>query len=129
MTIKVIYKDIDVELKRNPVTNDITTRTNEEAVKQSVLNLLRTDFGERAFQPDVGCGLKGLLFEQMTVATENEMQNAIIECLTQFEPRVEIVELVVNGDPENKSYSIHMVYKILNINKQDSVDITVKQVR
>jgi hypothetical protein len=61
-----IYKDLDLNFTRNPVTNDILRIEDVDAVKRSVRNLVQTNFYERPFHPELGCGIRGLLFENYT---------------------------------------------------------------
>ena len=60
-----IYKDLDLDFGRNPVTNDVNKLTDVEAVKRSVRNLINTNHYERPFHPEIGSGIRGLLFEPM----------------------------------------------------------------
>jgi hypothetical protein len=43
------FKDISLSFARHPVTNDVLAIKNEDAIKKSVLNLVRTEIGERFF--------------------------------------------------------------------------------
>ena len=60
------YKDLDLNFTRNPVTNDVTRIEDIDAVKRSVKNLVQTNFYERPFHPELGCGIRELLFENYT---------------------------------------------------------------
>ena len=66
------YKDADFTFKENPNTNDVAIKKNNEAVKQSVLNILRTNHGERPFNYFFGANLRSYLFENMTNEEINE---------------------------------------------------------
>ena len=60
------FKDIDLDFGRNVVTNDVNTVTDIIAIKRSVKNLIQTNFYERPFHPELGCGVRELLFENFT---------------------------------------------------------------
>ena len=64
-----IYADFTKDLAVNPVTGDLARIIDEEAVKESLKNLLLTDRGERLFQPEVGSDIRATLFENNTPAT------------------------------------------------------------
>ena len=75
------YSDIDFIYKLNPNTGDISTKKGINAVKQSVLNILRTNHGERPFNPYFGANLRSYLFENINYATaviiSNQVKNAL----------------------------------------------------
>ena len=63
------YVDLDLDFARHPVTNDIVKIEDVNAVKRSVKNLINTQFYERPFHPELGCGARDLLFENFTPMT------------------------------------------------------------
>ena len=63
------FKDIDLDFGRHPVTNDVNTIEDAIAIKRSVRNLIQTNFYERPFHPELGCGVRGLLFENYNPVT------------------------------------------------------------
>ena len=64
--VSIGFKDLAVSFNPNPSTGDFGVVKNENAIKQSVRNLVLTMFGERPFQEQVGSKVKWLLFEQWT---------------------------------------------------------------
>ena len=58
-----IYKDLDMDFAKNPTTKDVATVEDVVAVKRAVRNLVQTNFYERPFHPELGCGIRELLFE------------------------------------------------------------------
>ena len=54
---------LNLDFARNVVTNDIVKIEGVDAVKRSVKNLIQTNFYERPFHPELGCGVRELLFE------------------------------------------------------------------
>jgi phage baseplate assembly protein W len=62
-----IFKDLDLDFNRNTVTNDVIPKVEDvNAVKRSVRNLVQTNYYERPFHPELGCGIRELLFEPYT---------------------------------------------------------------
>ena len=57
------FKDFDLTFRRNPITNDVNTLKNEEAIKESVKNIVRYNFYEKPFLPNFGGNIIGALFE------------------------------------------------------------------
>ena len=71
------FRDIDLDFNRNAVTNDVAVVEDVIAVKRSVKNLIQTNFYERPFQPELGCGIRELLFENFTPMTKKLLLVAI----------------------------------------------------
>ena len=63
------YKDLNLDFARHPVTNDLVKIEDVDAIKRSVRNLINTNFYERPFHPELGCGVRDLLFENYTPLT------------------------------------------------------------
>lgn len=85
-----LYSDLDISFTKDPRTRDLTLRTDADAVKQSVMNLLYTNFYERPFQPPLGSGVLSRLFEPNDEITQFIMADDIRRVLERFEPRVTI---------------------------------------
>tara|TARA_B100000287_G_scaffold251041_1_gene235907 strand:- start:1418 stop:1813 length:396 start_codon:yes stop_codon:yes gene_type:complete len=109
LTPPVTFSDIDLSLTANPVTRDIAELQNEQAIGQSIRNILATDNGERLFRPDLGAGIRQMLFEPMNAFTEAKMQTAIELAIEAQEPRVIVQEIRISGDPDNYKYDIFVI--------------------
>jgi phage baseplate assembly protein W len=85
MTTKNIYSDLSTNLTIHPIKGDIVILANENAVKRSIINLMYTEPYERFFNPSIGAGLKGYLFENISQDTEYIIREKIIEVRTIWE--------------------------------------------
>jgi len=103
------FSDIDLSLVANPVTKDIAELENEKAIGQSIRNILSTDNGERLFRPDLGAGIRQMLFEPMNAFTEAKMQTAIETAIEAQEPRVIVQSVGISADEDNYKYDIFIV--------------------
>ncbi len=113
-----IYKDLDLNFTRNPVTNDILRIEDVDAVKRSVRNLVQTNFYERPFHPELGCGIRGLLFENYSPIIGIFLKRKIAEVINRYEPRVSLVNVTLDDDPDRnrlKSFSLFLCSKIYPI--------------
>jgi phage baseplate assembly protein W len=90
------FKDISLNFTRNPVTDDIVILKNEEAIKQSVKNLILTKVNERRFNPLVGTDTTSYLFELSTGVSSNALIEQIESVLIDYEPRINLVSIEVN---------------------------------
>ena len=81
------FKDISLTFTRNPVTNDILPLKNEDAIKKSVMNLVKTRVGERFFNNLLGTNVQDALFELGSPALALSLES---EVDTWIQERVEL---------------------------------------
>ena len=110
-------KDLKINFMPHPVTGDLQVTKDAAAVKQSVVNLLMTIPGERPFQSSLGSRISELLFEQLDYGIAAQIQSEIRTTIRNYEPRIGIVQLNVEPDFEQNSFSVHMEYEI--VGRQD----------
>jgi|TARA_B110000908_G_scaffold150759_1_gene185002 phage baseplate assembly protein W len=122
------YADLDIFFTPHPVTGDITVKTDTDAVRRSVRNIILTNKFERPFKPNFGGSLRDMLFELDTMPKIKRVQARIIKTLTTFEPRVEDVEVLLE---ENDSNDVRctIFYNITNGVSNQKVDFTVTRTR
>ena len=87
------YSDLDLLFRKHPQTGDVVVRTDAEAVKRSVRNIVLTNHYERPFKPGFGGSLRNLLFELNTSRQLQKAQKRIKKLIETFEPRVHNVTL------------------------------------
>lgn len=107
-----LYSDIPLNFLINPITKDISYVTDIDAMKNSVKNLVLTNFHERPFDPSLGSGLTHLLFEPATIFTAIEIQHAIEKVINNHEPRVTALEVTVTDDSDNNRYHISIQFTV-----------------
>lgn len=108
------YKDLDLAFTKHPVKKDVNKHVDDMAVINSVKNLISTSNYERLFQPEIGSGVRALLFEQMDTVTAATLKRTIIQTLQNFEPRVVVQEVSVSPDFDNNAFSVGMTFLIVN---------------
>ena len=110
-----IYKDLDLNFTRNPVTNDILRIEDVDAVKRSVRNLVQTNFYERPFHPELGCGIRGLLFENYSPVIGIFLKRKIAEVINRYEPRVSLVNVTLDDDPDRNRLKVSLYFYVQNV--------------
>ena len=95
ISISRSFKDISLSFSRHPVTNDILVLKNEDAIKKSVINLVRTRIGERFFNDLLGTSVDDSLFELNNQEVEITLGEEIRTVLSNFEPRVLLREVKI----------------------------------
>lgn len=109
------FLDLSASFQENPLTNDLIALKNENAIARSVRNLVLTIQGERPFQPVLGTGVSKLLFENMDKLTASAIRSEIRATIENFEPRVEINEILVEPDFEGNAFNVTLQYFIIGI--------------
>ncbi|NDC96351.1 hypothetical protein EB118_25655, partial [bacterium] len=110
----VIYSDFYNNLNTENVKNDLLTLENEESVKTSIKNILKTNRGERFFNPTFGSDIRRMLFENYTSATEQIAKDLIKTAIKNFEPRANIIDVKVLGNPDQNSINITLIFSVIN---------------
>ena len=123
------YVDLDLDFTRHPVTNDVVKITDVEAVKRSVKNLINTQFYERPFHPELGCGVRDMLFENYTPMTGIFMRRKIEEVLSNYEPRASLSSIQVNEQMDRNSIDVVVNLYVLNLPNPVSVTTTLQRIR
>ena len=123
------YKDLNLDFTRNTVTNDVVKIEDVEAVKRAVKNLVQTNFYERPFHPELGCGIRSLLFEPFTPVTGIFIRRKLEEVITNYEPRVRLDQVVVTESPDRNSIEVRVVFYTLNLPNPVTVLTTLRRIR
>ena len=123
------FKDIDLDFERNPVTNDVNTVDNVVAIKRAVKNLIQTNFYERPFQPELGCGIRELLFENFTPMTKVFLERKIEEVLINYEPRVDLQNVQVDDDQDGNRLVVDIYFYVVGVPGPQQVQTFLQRVR
>lgn len=123
------YSDIAIGFNMSPVTGNISRVTEEQSIKQALRTLILTNKGERMHRMSLGSNLSAMLFDPVDPITANMIRNSIEECIRNFEPRVDLVQVQVNSDVENEQYKVNIFFRIINIPEIQQLDLSLKRVR
>jgi len=109
------FKDISLSFVRNPVTNDILSLNNADAIKKSVTNLVRTKIGERFYNRFLGTRVYDSLFEQQSTPDAYVFQEEITSLLKNFEPRITNSTVLVSYPEDTNELYISIEYDIVGL--------------
>ena len=109
------FKDISLTFTRHPVTDDIGVFTNENAIKRSVTNLIRTRIGERFFESLLGSAVEDSLFEQADPDNAQVLEDDIRLLLENFEPRISRVSIKVVYPLDTNELTVQISYDIVGL--------------
>jgi phage baseplate assembly protein W len=124
---KEIYSDFPKDLSKSPINDDLTRITNENAIKESIKNLLLTDRGERLFQPNIGSDIRKILFENMTPDVLVILKDYIETTLENYEPRCSVLDVKVSG--EDHQVFVQIIFAVINNENPVTLDLTLDRVR
>ena len=127
VAIKEAYKDLDLNFMAHPITGDVTTKSDSEAVKRAVKNIVLTNYYERPFKPSLGGNIRGLLFELNTDRQLNRARDRLEDTITALEPRVENVRC--KFDTSGNSLNVIIFYNIKNGLTGQEVEFNITRAR
>ena len=123
------WSDLDLDFVVHPVTKDIVRKTNVEAIKRAVRNLILTNRFERPFHPEIDGGVTRHLFGLSTAHTKHDIELAVRTCLTNFEPRVNVDNVVVSGDLDRNGFNVSIFFTVLNSPEPIEVALFLERIR
>lgn len=124
-----IFKDLDLMFTAHPVTGDVARKYDENAIKQSVKNLILTQNFERPFHSEIGSQVRALLFENATPMTKALLKKTITDVINNFEPRVQLIDVGVQFLEDRNSVGIEIQFKIRNTFTPLSVNLVLERTR
>lgn len=123
------FKDLDLNFQIHPVRKDINKFSNENAVINSVKNLVLTNHYERPFQPNIGSNLRSLLFENVDVILAARIEKEISDTIRNFEPRVQISDIKATPAPDENGYTVRMEFFVINNPKPLTINFFLERIR
>lgn len=124
-----LFSDLDMNFRPHPVTKDITKKFDDEAIKQSLKNLLLLRHFEKPFDSSIGSPIKTMLFQPVNVITSHSMRRMIIDVITNHEPRVELIKVDCLPVPENHTYYVNIKFKIVNTDRPIDLQFILERTR
>jgi len=118
------YRDLDLFFSRKNGTNDIEKITDVEAVKRSIRNLVLTNFYEKPFHPEIGSGIRDMLFENMTPITAVVLARKVEDVIENFEPRARLIGVRAQPNLDRNEYEVTIEFFVVNA-PTELVDMTV----
>ena len=112
MATSLSFKDLNITFKKHPVTNDVVVSKDASAIKQAIVSLLLTNKGERLMNPKYGSDIRSYLFEPLDYGTAARVRESITYCVSNYEPRVSILEIKVYPDYDDNGFAVDMTYQV-----------------
>ena len=125
----IYYLDITKDGKDLTGKKDIGLIANNQAVIESVKNILMTEPGQYIMDPEFGTPLYHFRFEPIDDLTSTRIEMSIIESLGKYESRIDNIEVSVQADPDQNTYIIEVFFTIHYSNDVQSIKLTLDKVR
>lgn len=134
VTRKYDYSDLDLDFIPHPITGDVVKKTGFEAIKRSVRNLVLTNFYDRKFRSSIGSNAQKILFDNINPFTAIFLKDAIIEVITNFEPRIKLAEdedhgVIVSVHPDDNGYVARITFSIVNTGQPAVINLFLERLR
>jgi phage baseplate assembly protein W len=124
-----VFKDIPLKFTAHPVTGNVKVLTNRESVKQSVKNLVLTNFYERPYNPILGGDVLSQLFENMDPLTEYNISKNIRQVLDNYEPRAIIDDIKTSANQDSNALNVTIRFRVANDPEPIVVNVLLERVR
>ena len=109
------FKDLSMSFKFNPLSGDLITLKNENAIAKAVRNIVSTTPGEKFFDPEFGSNVGEILFENVDDITAVAIQDEIRTCLGNYEPRVELIDVFADPNFDENQFDVTITYRIVGV--------------
>ena len=123
------WSDLDLSLTLHPIRKDIMPLRDDAALRNSIKNLLLTNFYERPFNMGIGANMRALLFEPADSITRIAIRDNIARTISDHEPRVELIYIKVDDQADSNAYNIIVKFRIKEYDTEDKVEIVLRRIR
>lgn len=119
----ILYADLRMDMLLNPVNSDVSRSTDEEAIRNSLRNILLTNKGERLFNPGFGGNIRELLFDNIGLGSKEIIEANVESVIKNYEPRIILIKTEISLSPDLNSATITVTFMM--INKQEPITLSV----
>ena len=128
-TIQKLYSDIDFTLAKRPVLKDIALSYDNQAIIRSLRNILLTKKFEKLWNPEFGSNIDTLLFENISSVTAAALEKEISVAIENYEPRVNMKNVVVTPYIDRNAYDVALTFYISNATQPTTVTVFLERNR
>ena len=128
-TNTIVYKDFDLAMRAHPVTGKLFVKKNDDSLIQAIKNLILTNQYERPFRSDFWSSIQDDLFENYSSETESSIRYNISTAIENYEPRVELIDIIFVGDPDRNSLGVSIIFRGKNSTNISEANISLDRIR
>lgn len=123
------FQDLDLNFVIHPIRKDIIPLKNERAIINAIKNIVLTNHYEKPFNPGYGSNVRKLLFDNFDIITSSALQNEIRQCLSNYEPRMKVKDVIVKPDYDNNAFSVSLYFTTNNITTPITINFLLQRLR
>lgn len=123
------FSDLDLDFFAHPITKDVVRRKGLDAIARSIRNLVFLNFYDKPFQHEIGSNARKLLFENLNVMTANMLRDAIIQVIQNYEPRADVIDVIVKADLDNNGYTAQVQFRPVNTLEPQLLSLFLERIR
>lgn len=120
-------KAVGVSLPFSSTSVFTSTYSTQDALKSNLVNHFLTEKGERFLNPNLGAGLRALLFDQMTEDKKDEIEGVVRNEISNWFPNLQVTSVRVSNLPDSQTVTVYISYRVTQTNIQDELLINFEQ--
>ena len=120
------FTDLDINMTLHPQSGDVTLKSDINAIKRSIKNLIMTNHYERPFKPSLGMELRGMLFE-LDTTDSIVLENNIKTIINTYEPRARVDDVMATS--RGNSLNVSLYFTVQNDPSPHELNIILQRVR
>jgi phage baseplate assembly protein W len=124
-----LFSDFLDDLTPHPITKDLVRVKNDQAIKQSIKNIIFTRLGERLFQPTIGSEIANALFEPNDIILEENLKFTIRSAIAFHEPRASVISVDIFSYSEEDRIAVNIFFSIINSTTVQNLNLILRRVR
>lgn len=124
-----LFCDIDLNFSKNPVTDDVSIKIDDDAVKRAIRNLLLLKRNEKPFHPEINPGVSELLFELPGPVMMVHGKKKVEEAIRLYEPRIDKLDVNFNFLSDSNALVVNIRFTILNRKAVYETNIKLERTR
>jgi phage baseplate assembly protein W len=129
MATPIYYFDISKKGRDLVGNRDLPLLTNEQAVKESIYNILLTEVGTKIMDPQYGINLERYLFQPIDGFSSEAMQYDIYHGIRRFEDRISNLVVTVVPFEDESSYWITIDFEVVFSNTTQTLKVDFTKIR
>jgi phage baseplate assembly protein W len=122
------FSDIDLSFNPHPSTGDLLAKYDDNAIKNSLKNLLLTKHYERPFHSEIGSSINSMMFELPSAGIVAILNQEIRNTIANFEPRVVVLDVSVTFSPDDHLF-VSVIFRIVNTERPITLQFTLNRTR
>lgn len=126
MADRIFYRDLPLDITINS-QGDVSELVNADSIKQSINMIIETARGTRIFLPNYGAKIRSFLFEPFDEETARRMGEELQYTITNYEKRIQLLNLNINMNYKNTSYDVIVIYRVINTDQVDTTQVTLEK--